>query len=157
MKGLPDWDGEERTQKVLLYYLQSLYYQSVSDQRAQFNEAAFLVLLSPSVPISPNASPHFIWHRLHLSVLLCSLPLYSSALFLSVHFGIVFNGFFHSALTPSSHLLYYVCVCSCLPQVDYRTEDGTANAGSDYEFAEGTLLFKPGETLKGKRSDNDKL
>uniref|UniRef100_A0A3Q2VSJ5 Solute carrier family 8 member 4b n=1 Tax=Haplochromis burtoni TaxID=8153 RepID=A0A3Q2VSJ5_HAPBU len=34
-------------------------------------------------------------------------------------------------------------------RVDYRTEDGTANAGSDYEFAEGTLLFKPGETLKG--------
>uniref|UniRef100_A0AAX7SJK1 Calx-beta domain-containing protein n=1 Tax=Astatotilapia calliptera TaxID=8154 RepID=A0AAX7SJK1_ASTCA len=33
-------------------------------------------------------------------------------------------------------------------KVDYRTEDGTANAGSDYEFAEGTLLFKPGETLK---------
>ncbi|XP_067884368.1 sodium/calcium exchanger 1-like isoform X1 [Heterodontus francisci] len=30
-------------------------------------------------------------------------------------------------------------------QVDYRTEDGTANAGSDYEFAEGTLVFKPGE------------
>lgn len=39
---------------------------------------------------------------------------------------------------------------SCL-QVDYRTEDGTANAGSDYEFAEGTLLFKPGETLKGRQ------
>ncbi|XP_074518006.1 solute carrier family 8 member 4b [Halichoeres trimaculatus] len=33
-------------------------------------------------------------------------------------------------------------------KVDYRTEDGTANAGSDYEFAEGTLIFKPGETLK---------
>ena len=33
-------------------------------------------------------------------------------------------------------------------QVDYRTEDGTANAGSDYEFAEGTLVFKPGETVK---------
>lgn len=32
--------------------------------------------------------------------------------------------------------------------MDYRTEDGTANAGSDYEFAEGTLVFKPGETLK---------
>lgn len=32
--------------------------------------------------------------------------------------------------------------------MDYRTEDGTANAGSDYEFAEGTLLFKPGEALK---------
>lgn len=32
--------------------------------------------------------------------------------------------------------------------MDYRTEDATANAGSDYEFAEGTLVFKPGETTK---------
>ncbi|XP_060744250.1 sodium/calcium exchanger 2-like isoform X2 [Tachysurus vachellii] len=32
--------------------------------------------------------------------------------------------------------------------VDYRTEDGTANAGSDYEYNEGTLVFKPGETVK---------
>lgn len=32
--------------------------------------------------------------------------------------------------------------------VDYRTEDGTANAGSDYEYAEGTLTFHPGETHK---------
>ena len=31
---------------------------------------------------------------------------------------------------------------------DYRTEDGTANAGSDYEFAEGTLIFHPGEVHK---------
>lgn len=38
-------------------------------------------------------------------------------------------------------------------QVDYRTEDGTANAGSDYEFAEGTLVFKPGETVKGTAAD----
>ncbi|XP_069750187.1 sodium/calcium exchanger 2-like isoform X2 [Narcine bancroftii] len=29
--------------------------------------------------------------------------------------------------------------------VDYRTEDGTARAGSDYEPAEGTLRFGPGE------------
>ncbi|XP_041707080.2 sodium/calcium exchanger 1-like [Coregonus clupeaformis] len=36
----------------------------------------------------------------------------------------------------------------CTVKVDYRTEDGTANAGSDYEFAEGTLVFKPGEMLK---------
>ncbi|XP_060125469.1 sodium/calcium exchanger 3 isoform X5 [Zootoca vivipara] len=36
-------------------------------------------------------------------------------------------------------------------RVDFRTEDGTANAGSDYEFAEGTLLFKPGETHKEVR------
>uniref|UniRef100_A0A8C6KRT9 Solute carrier family 8 member 2b n=1 Tax=Nothobranchius furzeri TaxID=105023 RepID=A0A8C6KRT9_NOTFU len=32
--------------------------------------------------------------------------------------------------------------------VDYRTEDGTANAGSDYDYSEGTLVFKPGETRK---------
>ncbi|XP_042189555.1 sodium/calcium exchanger 1b isoform X2 [Callorhinchus milii] len=32
--------------------------------------------------------------------------------------------------------------------VDFRTEDGTANAGSDYEFTEGTVVFKPGETHK---------
>ena len=32
--------------------------------------------------------------------------------------------------------------------VDYRTEDGTANAGSDYEYAESTLVFHPGETHK---------
>lgn len=32
--------------------------------------------------------------------------------------------------------------------VDYRTEDGTANAGSDYQYTEGTVIFKPGETEK---------
>ncbi|XP_071390736.1 sodium/calcium exchanger 2a isoform X5 [Centroberyx affinis] len=32
--------------------------------------------------------------------------------------------------------------------VDYRTENGSANAGADYEFSEGTLVFKPGETRK---------
>ncbi|XP_072166880.1 sodium/calcium exchanger 1-like [Diadema setosum] len=32
--------------------------------------------------------------------------------------------------------------------VDYKTEDGTANAGSDYHYGEGTLIFKPGETQK---------
>ena len=32
--------------------------------------------------------------------------------------------------------------------VDFCTEDGTANAGSDYEYAEGTLVFQPGETHK---------
>ncbi|XP_039525484.1 solute carrier family 8 member 4b [Pimephales promelas] len=36
----------------------------------------------------------------------------------------------------------------CTVKVDYRTEDGTANAGSDYEFAEGTIVFKPNENLK---------
>ncbi|KAL3995742.1 inactive dipeptidyl peptidase 10 [Sarotherodon galilaeus] len=37
--------------------------------------------------------------------------------------------------------------------VDYRTEDGTANASSDYEFTEGTVVFKPGETEKEIRID----
>uniref|UniRef100_A0A2P2HZ93 Sodium-calcium exchanger n=1 Tax=Hirondellea gigas TaxID=1518452 RepID=A0A2P2HZ93_9CRUS len=32
--------------------------------------------------------------------------------------------------------------------VDYKTEDGTANAGGDYLSAEGTLVFLPGETSK---------
>ncbi|XP_045593303.2 sodium/calcium exchanger 1 isoform X14 [Procambarus clarkii] len=32
--------------------------------------------------------------------------------------------------------------------VDYKTEDGTANAGPDYIGAEGTVTFLPGETLK---------
>ncbi|XP_070973371.1 sodium/calcium exchanger 3-like isoform X1 [Oncorhynchus clarkii lewisi] len=32
--------------------------------------------------------------------------------------------------------------------VDYKTEDGSANAGADYEFTEGTVVFKPGEFIK---------
>ncbi|KAM9385645.1 sodium/calcium exchanger 2-like isoform 2-T2 [Pholidichthys leucotaenia] len=32
--------------------------------------------------------------------------------------------------------------------VDYCTENGSANAGADYEFTEGTLVFEPGETRK---------
>ncbi|XP_065944962.1 sodium/calcium exchanger 3 isoform X2 [Magallana gigas] len=32
--------------------------------------------------------------------------------------------------------------------VDYKSEDGTANAGSDYENAEGTVVFYPMETHK---------
>jgi hypothetical protein len=32
--------------------------------------------------------------------------------------------------------------------VDYRTSDGTATAGSDYQPASGTLSFSPGETTK---------
>ncbi|XP_076026788.1 sodium/calcium exchanger 1a isoform X10 [Genypterus blacodes] len=37
--------------------------------------------------------------------------------------------------------------------VDYSTEDGTANAGSDYKFTNGTIVFKPGETEKEIRID----
>uniref|UniRef100_A0AAV2JB07 Calx-beta domain-containing protein n=1 Tax=Knipowitschia caucasica TaxID=637954 RepID=A0AAV2JB07_KNICA len=32
--------------------------------------------------------------------------------------------------------------------VDYCSENGSANAGTDYEFTEGTLMFKPGENRK---------
>ncbi|KAL6099225.1 uncharacterized protein ACO6RY_18190 [Pungitius sinensis] len=32
--------------------------------------------------------------------------------------------------------------------VDYCTENGSANAGTDYEAKEGTLVFKPGESRK---------
>ncbi|CAF0807680.1 unnamed protein product [Brachionus calyciflorus] len=32
--------------------------------------------------------------------------------------------------------------------VDYKTENGSAEANSDYEFTEGTLTFYPGETRK---------
>ncbi|XP_072302861.1 sodium/calcium exchanger 2a isoform X2 [Eucyclogobius newberryi] len=32
--------------------------------------------------------------------------------------------------------------------VDYFTENGSANAGADYEFTEGTLMFKPDENRK---------
>lgn len=35
------------------------------------------------------------------------------------------------------------CIC-----VDFKTEDGTANAGSDYEAVEGTLIFRSGEMHK---------
>ncbi|XP_038835082.1 sodium/calcium exchanger 1-like isoform X14 [Salvelinus namaycush] len=37
--------------------------------------------------------------------------------------------------------------------VEYRTEDGTANAGSDYQFTEGVVVFNPGETEKEIRID----
>ncbi|XP_054828572.1 sodium/calcium exchanger 3 isoform X4 [Eublepharis macularius] len=32
--------------------------------------------------------------------------------------------------------------------VDYKTEDGSANAGADYEFTEGTVVLKSGEIQK---------
>lgn len=66
-----------------------------------------------------------------------------------------FSFLFFVLLSPtvSSHFPS-LCIPTPSPQVDYRTEDGTANAGSDYEFAEGTLLFKPGESLKGKNNSD---
>lgn len=80
--------------------------------------------------------------------LLFSLPLFSSfppSISTSPLFSSLRLTFHLSSLSPSS--------ASSVPKVDYRTEDGTANAGSDYEFAEGTLVFKPGETLKGNKGN----
>lgn len=37
-------------------------------------------------------------------------------------------------------------IASTTTYVDYQTEDGTANAGSDFEYTSGTLIFEPGET-----------
>ena len=39
-------------------------------------------------------------------------------------------------------------IASTTTYVDFRTEDGTANAGSDFVFASGTLIFQPGETQR---------
>jgi solute carrier family 8 (sodium/calcium exchanger) len=36
----------------------------------------------------------------------------------------------------------------CIVEVDYKTIDGTANAGSDYKTTIGTLTFEPNETHK---------
>lgn len=56
--------------------------------------------------------------------------------------------------------LLYFCCSGGLGEntfyVDYRTEDGSANAGSDYEYSEGTLVFKPGETRKDIKVSEEK-
>lgn len=105
-----------------------------------------LFFASPQIPstLSLLPSPHLYICPV-FSLFLCAyLP--SSYLFVSV-----------SSLTalfvPLPHLASLFSLFLSL-KVDYRTEDGTANAGSDYEFAEGTLLFKPGETFKGKKTQN---
>lgn len=56
-------------------------------------------------------------------------------------------------------VFYYGCLgglCENTFYVDYRTEDGSANAGSDYEYSEGTLVFKPGETRKEIKVSEEK-
>ncbi|XP_059903831.1 sodium/calcium exchanger 1a isoform X1 [Gadus macrocephalus] len=75
----------------------------------------------------------------------------------------------HSDSSPTTSKIFfepesYQCVESCRAvalrvvrrggqldhgvSVDYRTEDGTAKAGADYRFTEGTVSFRPGETEK---------
>jgi Ca2+-binding RTX toxin-like protein len=46
-------------------------------------------------------------------------------------------------------LTFTLSAASTVPvSIDYRTLDGTALAGEDYQFAQGTLTFAPGETSK---------
>lgn len=59
------------------------------------------------------------------------------------HYTVMENiGTFHLTVTRQGGNLHNTVY------VDYKSEDGTANAGSDYEYAEGTLVFQPGETHK---------
>ncbi len=52
---------------------------------------------------------------------------------------------------PGAVLVFPVTLERAAPgtvTVDWRTQDGTATAGEDYEQADGTLTFAPGETAK---------
>ncbi|XP_076317519.1 sodium/calcium exchanger 3-like isoform X1 [Tachypleus tridentatus] len=58
------------------------------------------------------------------------------------HYTVMENvGEFAVTVTREGDTNHTICV-------DFHTEDGTANAGSDYEHVEGTLVFRPGEALK---------
>jgi len=56
----------------------------------------------------------------------------------------VVDSFFDVVVEVDPRFLYPV-------QVDYRTVDGTAAAGSDYQSVSGTLVFQQGETRKQVR------
>lgn len=152
-----------RREKVLLHHLQSLY-RTECDRRAQFNEAVFLVFSPPSPQMALLLFLLILLFLLFLLPLLppplpCTLPsrlcaylpfsyLLTCVSSLTAHFLLPPPPRI-SSLPPSLPPASNISALLSLSKVDYRTEDGTANAGSDYEFAEGTLLFKPGETLKG--------
>uniref|UniRef100_A0A672PA69 Solute carrier family 8 member 2a n=1 Tax=Sinocyclocheilus grahami TaxID=75366 RepID=A0A672PA69_SINGR len=60
-------------------------------------------------------------------------------------------------LATCSHIAFeqaqYQCSENCGSvsvtfHVDYRTENGSASSGADYEYCEGTIIFQPGETHK---------
>lgn len=61
------------------------------------------------------------------------------------HYTVMENvGSFSVTVTREGYLNQAVCV-------DFKTEDGTAEAGSDYEPVEGTLIFQAGEAHKQVR------
>lgn len=58
------------------------------------------------------------------------------------HYTVMENvGQFAVTVSREGDLSHSVCV-------DFKTEDGTAEAGSDYEAVEGTLIFRSGEGHK---------
>ncbi|XP_062392419.1 sodium/calcium exchanger 2-like isoform X2 [Sardina pilchardus] len=50
--------------------------------------------------------------------------------------------------TVSLWVTFQGCTSNGTCLVDYNTENGSANAGADYQYSHGTLEFKPGETRK---------
>lgn len=143
------------TGKVLLYHLQSLYLTRGLSLMKLF----FLFSLTICSHL-PKCLSSFCAVLLYLSLLLCTLC--SPFSFVPICPFHICSLLFHlwrlsfRSLPPPRLTSHPISLCSFLPKVDYRTEDGTANAGSDYEFAEGTLLFKPGETLKGKNNSHSR-
>lgn len=58
------------------------------------------------------------------------------------HYTVMENvGEFAVTVTREGDTSHSICV-------DFKTEDGTANAGSDYEPVEGTIIFRAGEAHK---------
>ena len=58
------------------------------------------------------------------------------------HYTVMENmGQFAVTVSREGDLSHSVCV-------DFKTEDGTAEAGSDYQAVEGTLIFRSGEAHK---------
>ena len=67
------------------------------------------------------------------------------------HYTVMENvGQFAVSVTREGDLNHSICV-------DFKTEDGTANAGSDYEPVEGTLIFRSGEAYKQVSGWNGKM
>lgn len=63
------------------------------------------------------------------------------------HYTVMENvGQFAVTVSREGDLNHSICV-------DFKTEDGTANAGSDYEAVEGTLIFRSSEAHKQVNCD----
>ncbi len=93
-------ERKERTQAKFRNYLQSLYYQTISDPRARFNEAVFLVFSHPLFT-SPQM-PLLFFFPLLLSPFLSSSLCSVFTLFLCVYLPFSYLFTFVSSLTALS-------------------------------------------------------